>query len=584
MSSEQNPGQAPARRRMAGYTPPAAQPASQATEHEAPAVSEPETPAHEAQVPEQSEPTPAAQTSVEPAEPASAGPVDQQEQTPAPAATDAPARKRRMGSAPAPAAAAKPAAPIDQDASPPGPETPAAEPAAGESAASPASPAAANAPAAPTAGAPKRRMGSAPAAPATTPAAPAPEAPATGTDEATAAPKKRMGGAPAPAKTRMGGAPAAGTAASTAAATSSAVPASTGSATPTTASSSAAPSNAPTSGTAATTTSANRPSSGRMGSAGAAGTPGPAGTATPKKPERPWVKPALIIGGLVVVAVAVVLGARWLRTLEGVQEFIATYDGHSTQLEAAPEGMPWWMGWQHFFNMFLIVLIIRTGLQVRTERKPPGYWTAKKGSFFSPKGNTPKKVSLSQWLHQVLDVLWVLNGLIFVVLLIVTGHWMRIVPTDWDVFPNMLSGAIQYASLDWPTENGWVHYNALQTVAYGFTVFIAAPLAILSGIRFSTWWPQNAEKLNKIYPVEWARATHFPVMLYFVGFTIVHVFLVFFTGALANLNHMYTSRDVVDWWGLVIFLVSLVVIAAAWFLTKPLFTTPIAARMGKVSK
>lgn len=296
------------------------------------------------------------------------------------------------------------------------------------------------------------------------------------------------------------------------------------------------------------------------------------------------MKPALIIAGLVVVAVAVVLGARWLRTLEGVQEFIATYDGHSTQLEAAPEGMPWWMGWQHFFNMFLIVLIIRTGLQVRTERKPPGYWTAKKGSFFSPKGNTPKKVSLSQWLHQVLDVLWVLNGLIFVVLLIVTGHWMRIVPTDWDVFPNMLSGAIQYASLDWPTENGWVHYNALQTVAYGFTVFIAAPLAILSGIRFSTWWPQNAEKLNKIYPVEWARATHFPVMLYFVGFTIVHVFLVFFTGALANLNHMYTSRDVVDWWGLVIFLVSLVVIAAAWFLTKPLFTTPIAARMGKVSK
>ncbi|GAA1124136.1 hypothetical protein GCM10009670_14160 [Citricoccus alkalitolerans] len=321
-----------------------------------------------------------------------------------------------------------------------------------------------------------------------------------------------------------------------------------------------------------------------MGSTGAAGTPGPAGAATPPKPERPWVKPAVIIGSLVVVAVAVVLGARWLRTLEGVQEFIATYDGHSTQLEAAPEGMPWWMGWQHFFNMFLIVLIIRTGLQVRNERKPPGYWTAKKGSFFSPKGNTPKKVSLTQWLHQSLDVLWVLNGLIFVILLVLTGHWMRIVPTDWDVFPNMLSGAIQYASLDWPTENGWVHYNALQVVAYFVTVFIAAPLAILSGIRFSTWWPDNAERLNKIYPVEWARATHFPVMLYFVGFTVVHVFLVFFTGALANLNHMYTSREATDWWGLVIFLVSLVVIAAAWFLTKPLFTTSIANTMGKVSK
>ncbi|MEW1980625.1 cytochrome b/b6 domain-containing protein [Citricoccus sp. NPDC079358] len=581
MSSEQKPGQSPARRRMAGYTPPAAQSAAPATEHEAPApaVAEPEATAPETQVPElptaAQTPTPAGQV-----EPASAAAAHQPEETPEPAATEASARKRRMGSAPAPAAAAAPtapAAPAGQDASPAGQDAATAQPAAGEPTAYPA---AANAPTASAAGAPKRRMGGAPAAQASTPPAPASDTPASEIGDA-AASKKRMGGAPTSAKTRMGAAPATGSAASTAAASSSTAPASTGSATPAPAASTTAPSastTASTSGTAATTTSANRPPS------GTAGTPGPAGAATPPKPERPWVKPALIIGGLVVVAVAVVLGARWLRTLEGVQEFIATYDGHSTQLEAAPEGMPWWMGWQHFFNMFLIVLIIRTGLQVRNERKPPGYWTAKKGSFFSPKGNTPKKVSLTQWLHQSLDVLWVLNGLIFIILLFATGHWMRIVPTDWDVFPNMLSGAIQYASLDWPTENGWVNYNALQTVAYGFTVFIAAPLAILSGIRFSTWWPDNAEKLNKIYPVEWARATHFPVMIYFVAFTIVHVFLVFFTGALRNLNHMYTSRDVVDWWGLVIFLVSLVVTAAAWFLSKPLFTTPIAAQMGKISK
>ncbi|WP_423723791.1 cytochrome b/b6 domain-containing protein [Arthrobacter zhangbolii] len=297
-----------------------------------------------------------------------------------------------------------------------------------------------------------------------------------------------------------------------------------------------------------------------------------------------WLKPAAMVAVLLLVATALVLGARWLRTLEGVQQFIAAYDGHSSQPEGAPVGIPAWLGWQHFLNMFFIVLIIRTGLQIRAERKPPGYWTAKKNSFFSPRGNTPKKVSLTQWLHQCLDVLWVANGLVFIVLLFATGHWMRIVPTDWDILPNMLSAGIQYASLDWPAENGWIHYNALQVMAYFITVFIAAPLAVLSGIRMSTWWPDTSEKLNKAYPVEWARALHFPVMLYFVGFTVVHVFLVFFTGALVNLNHMYTSRDVADWWGLVIFLISLVVIAAAWFLAKPIFTTPVAARMGKVSK
>ncbi|RAN72394.1 hypothetical protein B5P43_32770 [Bacillus sp. SRB_336] len=322
----------------------------------------------------------------------------------------------------------------------------------------------------------------------------------------------------------------------------------------------------------------------------AAPTSSPAGpTAAPvaassKKERRAWVRPVAITSSLVVLGLIVVLGARWLRTLEAVQEFIAVYDGHSAQPDSAPVGIPWWLGWQHFLNMFFIVLIIRTGLAVRTERKPPAYWTAKKNSFFSPSWNTPKKVSLSQWLHQGLDVLWVANGLVFIVLLFATGHWMRIVPTSWDVFPNMLSGAIQYASLDWPAEKGWVYYNALQVMAYCTTVFIAAPLAVISGIRLSTWWPQKAERLTKAYPVEWARAVHLPVMLYFVAFTVVHVFLVFFTGALVNLNHMYTSRDVVDWWGLVIFLGSVIVIAAAWFLSQPLFTAPIAKKTGTVTK
>ncbi|SDQ78288.1 Cytochrome b/b6/petB [Arthrobacter crystallopoietes] len=314
------------------------------------------------------------------------------------------------------------------------------------------------------------------------------------------------------------------------------------------------------------------------------GRPAPTGGAKQTGKRPAWVRPVVVTAVVLVLALLAVFGSRWLRSMEPVQEFIATYDGHASQPDSAPVGLPAWLGWQHFLNMFFIVLIVRTGLQVRTERKPPGYWTAKKDSFFSPKGNTTKKVSLSQWLHQSLDVLWVLNGLVFIVLLLATGQWMRIVPTSWDIFPNMLSAGIQYVSLDWPTENGWVHYNALQVMTYFITVFIAAPLAIISGIRISTWWPEQAAGLNKAYPVEWARAVHFPVMLYFVAFTVVHVFLVFFTGALRNLNHMYTSRDVVDWWGLIIFAVSLLVIVAAWFLTKPLFTTPIAARMGKVSK
>lgn len=291
------------------------------------------------------------------------------------------------------------------------------------------------------------------------------------------------------------------------------------------------------------------------------------------------------VAGVVVLALLAVLAGRWLRSLDPVADFIATYDGHPVLPEGTPEGMPWWMGWQHFLNMFLMVLIIRTGLQIRHETRPPANFTPTKDGLFSARGNTPKKFSLTIWMHQALDALWLLNGVIFVVLLIVTGHWARIVPTDPHVFQHALSAGIQYLSLDWPTENGWVHYNALQMLSYALVVFVAAPLAALTGWRMSSWFPTEATGLNRAFPMEVARKVHFPVMVFFVAFIVVHVFLVAFTGLLTNLNHMYTSRGgATDAWGLVVFLVSVAVTAAAWFFLKPAFTAPVASRFGTVGR
>ncbi|WP_231745625.1 cytochrome b/b6 domain-containing protein [Arthrobacter sp. EpRS71] len=303
----------------------------------------------------------------------------------------------------------------------------------------------------------------------------------------------------------------------------------------------------------------------------------------PGSMSRRWKGVVLKVLGVAVVTAAIVLLARWARTTQPVMDFLSEYPGHTEPGSDAPTGIPAWVNWQHFLNIFFLVLIVRTGLQVRLEKRPAGYWTPAPGSFFAPKGNARKKVSLAQWLHQCLDVLWILNGLIFIILLFTTGRWTRIVPTSWDILPNAASAAVQYASLNWPAENGWVYYNALQVLAYFLTVFVAAPLAIISGIRMSTWWPDNT-KASRFLTIDFARALHFPVMLYFAGFTVIHVLLVFLTGALENLNHMFTARSAADWLGLLVFLASVLVIAAAWFLTKPVFTTPLASKMGKVSR
>ncbi|WP_113719339.1 cytochrome b/b6 domain-containing protein [Arthrobacter dokdonensis] len=285
----------------------------------------------------------------------------------------------------------------------------------------------------------------------------------------------------------------------------------------------------------------------------------------------------------VVALAAVVLAARWARGLEPVQDFLLRYPGHSELPANAPVGIPAWLGWQHFLNAFFLVLIIRSGWQVRTTARPKAYWTRKNTGLLKTKG-TPAKISLELWFHLSIDVLWLLNGAVFVVLLFATGAWMRIVPTSWDIIPNALSAGLQYASLNWPVENGWAYYNALQVLAYFAVVFIAAPLAAITGVRMSPAWPKGNAALEKAYPIEVARKIHFPVMVFFTGFVIMHVALVLTTGVLANLNHMFAARQDAGWLGFGIFAVSLAAMVGACFLARPIFLRPVASLMGKVSK
>jgi thiosulfate reductase cytochrome b subunit len=299
-----------------------------------------------------------------------------------------------------------------------------------------------------------------------------------------------------------------------------------------------------------------------------------------KSPNR-WRKLAWIVPLMVVVIIAVVLFARWLRSTTGGMDFIDTYPGRSALPGWAPVGFPAWLAWQHAFNAFFIILIARTGWQVRTQRKPPAYWTRNNVGAIRTR-RSPKKISLTLWLHFSLDALWVLNGIVFVVLIFCTGQWVRIVPTNWDVFPNAVSAAFQYASLNAPTEDGWVNYNGLQLLSYFVVVFLAAPLAIVTGLRMSAAWPANA-RLNRLYPIEVARRLHLPTMIFFVLFILAHVTLVLATGALRNLNHMYAGRDDTSIIGLIIFGVFVIVMVIAWIAARPVLLRGVASLGGKVT-
>lgn len=303
--------------------------------------------------------------------------------------------------------------------------------------------------------------------------------------------------------------------------------------------------------------------------------PAPAAAAAPK-PEpveaergRGVVDKRWLVA-LALLAVVAILGARWFIGTDTGADFVERYDGTQPLPDNAPVGFPAWLNWAHFFNMFLMTMIIKTGIDVRREKRPAGYWTSKRG----------RKISLTQWLHQTLDIAWVVLGVVFYVLLFTTGQWMRIVPTSWEAIPNAISAGLQYLALDWPNERSWVAYNALQELFYFITVFIASPLAIVSGFRMSSMWPKSWTGV----PIAWARAVHFPTMIYFLVFIAIHVFLVLTTGVRSNMNGMFTARESSDWIGVLVFLLALAVTTLGWFVARGSFAAPLAKLTGKVTK
>lgn len=303
-----------------------------------------------------------------------------------------------------------------------------------------------------------------------------------------------------------------------------------------------------------------------------------------------WLVP--IGWALLLVAVA---AAQYLRELPEVQAFIARHPGTASSARLGTE-MPVWLRLQHFLNLFFLVFIIRSGLQILadhprlywTRHSTPGkewfrmqhrvpdipLWTAKQDSITLPKHvglpGIRHSIGLARWWHLGVDVLWLVNGVVFYVLLFATGEWRRIVPTSADVFADAASVLLQYLSLSWPAEQGWVAYNGLQILAYFITVFVAAPLALLTGLGMSPALSTRFHGLSKRLSIQTARSLHFLVLCWFLLFTVVHVTLVFTTGFLRNLNLIYLGSASASWLGFGVFALSMAIVIAGWVAATPL--------------
>ncbi|MGH9487523.1 MAG: molybdopterin-dependent oxidoreductase [Terriglobales bacterium] len=302
-----------------------------------------------------------------------------------------------------------------------------------------------------------------------------------------------------------------------------------------------------------------------------------------------WAIPIGAVGLVICIAIA-----QELRTLPAVQHFIAAYPGDVGT--GVYTGFPLWLRLIHFFNFFLIFFIIRSGIQILADH-PRLYWNRNSTpgtSWFRFQHPVPRdrvwtskddSVTLPGWLgipglrhtvglarqwHFFVDLLWLINGIAFYILLFSTDQWKRLVPLSWHVFPAAASTALQYASLRFPANHGWIYFNGLQVIAYFITVFVAGPLAVITGLLQSPAVSNKIGWLGRTFHRQVGRSVHFFVLCWFVFFLAVHLTMIFITGVFTNLNHMFAGTNSQGPAGFEIFCGAMLVVIVTWFLASPM--------------
>jgi sulfoxide reductase catalytic subunit YedY len=230
-------------------------------------------------------------------------------------------------------------------------------------------------------------------------------------------------------------------------------------------------------------------------------------------------------------------------------------------------GFPLWLRLSHYINLLFLGLLIRSGIQIlgahprlywndgctpRTEwlkfttREVPldgeMVYTSLDDEVDVPAwlGLPPgKNLGLGRHWHGVSTICWILNGLIYVVLLFTTGEWARLLPTSWAIFPGTLRSLTEYLTLRIPPASEFHPYDPLQQLTYAAVVFLLGPFLLATGAAMS---PAIAAQfpwyLRLFGGRQGARSLHFLGMAAFVLFTILHttlVLLVHFRTNIANI-------------------------------------------------
>jgi sulfoxide reductase catalytic subunit YedY len=245
----------------------------------------------------------------------------------------------------------------------------------------------------------------------------------------------------------------------------------------------------------------------------------------------------------------------------------------SVGLVVAALGFPAWLRVAHLINLFFIGFLVRSGIQILgayprlywNENCTPGtewlkltrkrlptdrVWTTLEQEedvspwLAQPGGNS---LGIGRHWHFFSVLIWILNGVVYVALLFITGEWQRLIPTSWSIVPDAWRTFLTYATFHTPPASDFHPYDPLQQLTYAAVVFLLGPFLILTGAAQSPAIQARFPWYARLFGGrQGARSLHFLGLLAVVAFTVLHTALVFITGIGHNFGDIvlgYHGRD-----------------------------------------
>jgi thiosulfate reductase cytochrome b subunit len=158
---------------------------------------------------------------------------------------------------------------------------------------------------------------------------------------------------------------------------------------------------------------------------------------------------------------------------------------------------------------------------------------------------SPGGLAMARDLHFAAAWLLVLNGLLYLLFGLFTGHFRRdLLPAAEELRPrHLLADILNHIRLRRARGEAARRYNVLQKLAYVIVIFILLPVMVLTGLTMSPAVTATMPFLFDLFGGrQSARTIHFLVANLLVLFVLIHLIQVIVTGVFNNMRSMITGR------------------------------------------